>query len=131
MSRPLDSFPDVSKFPDIPCPGRVALLKSIPTGRDLERARDWPFMSPEEYDRKWNAIQGPETDPLAAEQAASIASNLEVESGTDENEPVAEIPEITQEDLDAETRIPKDEKWTENFTPPTEEFDNPFVNYGT
>lgn len=122
MARPLDSFPDVSTFPDIPCPERNRILAAVPTGKAFEQARDWPFMSPEEYDRKWNSIQGPETDPLAAAQAASIASNLEVDSGTDDD-----IPEPPESEEEPEKWEPRDMKTTVITRDNINHFNNPFA----
>lgn len=106
------------------------------SGKEAEQARDWPFMSPEEYAKKWlNAADPEKLDlsevlntrdvpddklaeerrKLAADQAASIASNLEVESGTDDD-----IPEPPEWE-------PRDMKTTVITRDNIDHFNNPFA----
>jgi hypothetical protein len=70
------------EYPDIAINNSVR--DAMLSGETLEKAKDFAFLSPEAYARKWdNPVADPVPDPLPAEQAESIA-NLGAGQGTDE-----------------------------------------------
>jgi hypothetical protein len=84
----------------------------------------WPEAAKEYFDSKGlplpnkKPMDGPETDPLAAAQAASIASNLEAESETDDDIPEPPEPEEWE---------PRDMKTTVITRDNIDHFNNPFA----
>jgi len=136
MARPLESFPDVSTFPNLETNNSVR--NAILSGKVYEQARDWAFMSPEAYARKWdNPVVDPEPDPLPGEQAESIA-NLGAGQGTDEihftgenlEDLVVNVPEDARpipDPFSEEEWQPRDMKTTVITRDNIDHFNNPFA----
>jgi hypothetical protein len=134
MARTLESFPDVSTFPGLKTNNDVR--NAMLSGKVAEQAKDWAFLSPAIYARKWDN-RVPEIDPLPAEQAESIA-NLGAEQGTEEvhftgenlEDLVVDIPEDARpipDPFSEEEWQPRDMKTTIITRENIDHFNNPFA----